>query len=89
LVAKLLTAARAGVFSESFDDGSPELAVGIAALAGALAERHPRTRGSVDAVAGAYLAEEPPDWKALRALRTELRSIPAFAMAAVPGAVLA
>jgi hypothetical protein len=85
IAAKLLTSARAALLHDSLADGSPQLAIGLEAIAAGLGERYPHTQAAMQAVAGAYVAGDVPERTALRTLRANLRRLAVYA-APVPAA---
>ena len=82
-LAKLLTAARAGLFLERIEEGDPELALTAAAVAGRLSDRAPAAGAVAEAAVEGYrtaLAGGPlPAERTVAAFRELVATLPGYA----------
>jgi hypothetical protein len=82
-IAKLLTAARAGLFLESIDSGDPELRLTAAAVADRLSEGGSGERAVAESALEAYLGGVagglPPTAETVAALRKLVAALPGYA----------
>jgi hypothetical protein len=78
----LLGAARAALFRQSVEEGEPELALTVSAAADRLAAEYPGSATLLEEASGAYRAwrggGEPPERKAVIAVRRLIESLPAY-----------